>query len=285
MKDKTILITGANAGIGKITARELAKMGARVVMVARSQERGEAALAEIKAASGSDKVDLLLADLSSQTAVRQLAADFRANYDRLDVLINNAGALFLKRELSVDGIEMTFALNHLAYFLLTNLLLDMLEASAPARIINVSSVAHEMSPLDFDDLQSEKGYRGFQVYGKSKLANVLFTHELDRRLNRRLNSNGVTVNALHPGFVGTHFAKNNGRLVRLAMFFINKFALPPEKGAETSIYLASSPEVANISGQYFYQKKAKRSAKFAYDEDAARRLWQISEQMTGLDAS
>ena len=278
MKGKTVLITGANGGIGKMTACNLAKMGAQVVMVARSQERGEAALGNVKAASGSDDVHLLLADLSSQTAVRQLAATFKANYDRLDVLINNAGAIFLKRKLSADGIEMTFALNHISYFLLTNLLLDMLKASSPARIINVSSVAHEMNPLNFDDLQSEKAYRGFQAYGKSKLANLLFTYELDRRLK----GSGITVNALHPGFVGTNFAKNNGRLVRLAMFFINKFALPPEKGAETPVYLAAAPEVAAVSGQYFYQKKTKRSSSASYDEAAAQRLWQISEQMTGL---
>ncbi len=278
MKDKTVLITGANAGIGKMTARELAKMGARVIMVARSRERGEAALADIKAASGSSAVDLLLADLSSQTAIRQLAADFKAKYDRLDVLINNAGALFLQRKLSVDGIEMTFALNHLSYFLLTNLLLDALESSVPARIINVASVAHERADLDFADLQSEKSYRGFPVYGKSKLANVLFTYELARRLN----GSGITVNALHPGFVGTSFAKNNGRIARMVMSLINKFALTPEQGAETSIYLASSPEVAGVSGQYFYKKKAKRSSSNSYDKAAAQRLWQISEQITGL---
>lgn len=280
MKDKIIMVTGANAGIGKVTALALAKMGAQVVMVARDLTRGETAKKEIITASGNNHVDLLLADLSSLTAIRQLVANFKSKYDRLHVLINNAGALFLRRRLSVDGLEMTFALNHMGYFFLTNLLLDVIKSSAPARIINLSSVAHAGARLNFADLQSKKFYRGYRVYGKSKLANLLFTYEL----SRRLNGSGITVNAVHPGFVATNFATNNGRLVRLAMFFINKFALSAEKGAETSIYLASSPEVEGITGRYFVHKQAVNSALASYDEAAAKRLWQISEQLAGLNS-
>ena len=274
------MVTGANAGIGKITAQELARMGAHVVMVARSRERGEAALAEIKSATGSSQIDLLLADLSSQESIRQLATDFQARYDKLHVLVNNAGAVFLKRQESADGLEMTFALNHLGYFLLTNLLLDMIKASAPARIVNVSSMAHQQGQIDFADLQNQKSYQGFQVYSQSKLANLLFTYELARRLE----GSGVTVNALHPGFVASNFAKNNGFIARLAMNLAKllRIAQTTDKGAETSIYLASSPEAALVSGKYFDEKKAIRSSHASYNEADARQLWQVSEQLTGL---
>lgn len=278
MKDKLVLVTGANAGIGRITAQELAKMGAHVVMAARSKERGEAALADIRRASGSGKVDLLLADLSVQAEVRQLAAEFRERYGRLDVLVNNAGALILTRQESGDGIELTFALNHLAYFLLTNLLLDLLKVSAPARIVNVSSAAHYRTELDFDDLENEETYSGMNVYSQSKLANVYFTYELARRLE----GTGVTATCLHPGFVASNFAKNNGWLAKLGMLVMRPFALTPEKGAETSIYLASSADVEGISGEYFDKKKSVRSSTVSYDEAAARRLWEISKQMTGV---
>lgn len=274
-----MLVTGANAGIGKVTARELAKMGATVVMVARSRERGTAALAEVKAASGNNRVDLLLADLSSQASIRQLADDFRAKYDHLHVLVNNAGAYFMKRQETVDGLEMTFALNHLGYFMLTLLLLDMLKASAPARIVNVTSGAHFGGRLNFDDLQAKKRYAGFPVYGASKLANVLFTYELARRLE----GTGVTANCLHPGFVASNFAHNNGFLAQLGMKALRPFALSVEQGAETSIYLASSPEVEGVTGKYFTKKKAVKSSAQSYDVETARHLWQASADLTGLN--
>lgn len=282
MEGKVVMVTGANAGIGKVTARELAKMGAHVVMVARSRERGEAAQAEIKAASNNPNVDLLLADLSVQEEIRELAQTFHEKYDRLDVLVNNAGAVFTNRRETADGLEMTFALNHLGYFLLTNLLLDVIKQSAPARIINVSSDAHRGAKLDFDDLQSEDGYSGFGVYSKSKLANVYFTHELARRLE----GTGVTVNAVHPGFVDTNFGKNNNGLVTAFFKIIGKiFAKSPEEGAATSIYLASSPAVADVTGQYFSDKKPVKSSDVSYDKEIARRLWEVSAELTGLQVT
>jgi NAD(P)-dependent dehydrogenase (short-subunit alcohol dehydrogenase family) len=271
------LVTGANSGLGKITARELAKMGATVIMVARSQARGEAALAEVKQASGSDSVHLMLADLSSLDATRKLAEQFKAEYGRLDIFVNNAGAIFKDRQLSVDGYEMTFALNHLNYFLLTNLLLDTLKASAPARIVNVASGAHMGGSLNFNDLMMAKKYRSFPAYSQSKLANVLFTYELARRLE----GSGVTVNALHPGGVATGFGSGEG-IMGWLFKLLRPFLLTPEQGAETQIYLASSPEVAGITGKYFAKKKPVQSSKESYDTAVAQRLWQISEELTGL---
>lgn len=275
--DKVCLITGANSGLGKVTARELAKMGATVAMVARSQARGEAALAEVQQASGSNKVHLMLADLSSLASTRQLAEEFKAQYGRLDVLVNNAGAIFKDRQVSVDGYEMTFALNHLSYFLLTNLLLDLLKASAPARIVNVSSGAHMGGRINFDDLMLEKKYRSFAAYSQSKLANVLFTYELARHLE----GSGVTANALHPGGVATGFGSGTG-FMGWVFKLIRPFLLTPEQGAETQIYLASSPEVADISGKYFDKKKPVKSSQISYDTAVAQRLWQISKELTGL---
>lgn len=277
MHGKVCLVTGANAGLGKVTALELAKMGATVIMVARSQARGQAALAEVQQASGSSQVHLMLADLSSLASTRQLAEQFQAQYNRLDVLVNNAGAIFNDRQLSVDGYEMTFALNHLSYFLLTNLLLDLLKASAPARIVNVSSGAHMGGNIDFDDLMLEKKYRSFAAYSQSKLANVLFTYELARRLA----GSGVTANALHPGGVGTQFGAGEG-MMGWVFRLLRPFLLTPEQGAETQIYLASSPEVADVTGQYFDKKKAVPSSKVSYDTAVAQKLWQISEELTGL---
>ena len=277
MQDKVCLVTGANAGLGKVTALELARMGATVIMVARSQARGEAALAEVRQAGGSDKVQLLLADLSSIASVRQLAATVQASYDRLDVLVNNAGAVFNDRQVSVDGYEMTFALNHLSYFLLTNLLLELLKSSAPARIVSVSSGAHTGAQIHFDDIMLAKKYRSFDAYGQSKLANILFTYQLARRLE----GSGVTANALHPGGVATEFAAGEG-LMGTIFKLLRPFLLTPEQGAQTQIYLASSPEVAGVSGQYFAKKKPVNSSKISYDTAVAQRLWQLSAERTGL---
>lgn len=277
MQEKICLVTGANAGLGKVTARELAKMGATVIMVARSQARGEAALADVRQASGSDQVQLLLADLSSMAAIRELAATVQANYGRLDVLVNNAGAIFNDRQVSVDGYEMTFALNHLSYFLLTNLLLDLLKASAPARIVSVASGAHVGAKIHFDDIMLAKKYRSFEAYGQSKLANIMFTYELARRLA----GSGVTANALHPGGVATQFAIGQG-LMGIIFRLIRPFLLTPEQGAQTQIYLASAPEVEGVSGQYFAKKKPVQSSKISYDTAVAQHLWQLSEELTGL---
>ncbi len=277
MKGKICLVTGANSGIGKVTALELARAGATVVMVARNKAKGEEALAEVRRASGSNTVELMLADLSSQKSIRSLAEQFKAKYDRLDVLVNNAGAILSNRELSVDGYEMTFALNHLGYFLLTNLLLDRLKAGAPSRVVNVSSAAHRMGHIHFDDLQLERGYSAWKAYGQSKLANVLFTVELARRLE----GTGVTANSLHPGFVRSNF--NTGTAVnRLVMKLVSPFAISVEKGAETSVYLATSPEVEGVTGKYFAKKQVARTSAEANDPAVARRLWEVSEKLTGL---
>ncbi len=281
MAGKICMVTGANSGIGKVTATALAAKGATVVMVCRSRERGEAAQQEVIAQSGNDQVDLLLADLSSMASTRAMVDGFKARYDHLHVLVNNAGALFPTRQESVDGLEMTFALNHMGYFLPTVLLLDLLKASAPSRIVNVSSDAHRAGRVDFDDLQNEEKYRSFPVYSESKLENVLFTKELARRLE----GTGVTVNALHPGFVRTNFGTNgagNGLLNAAVRLITKLIAITPEKGAQTSIYLATSPEVEGISGAYFSNKKAVSPASQAKDAEAAQRLWAESERLAGL---
>ena len=279
MHGKICLVTGATSGIGKATAQALAQMGATVVMVGRNATKTTQLVEEIRAASGNPNVDSLLADLSSQQDIRRLAAEFRNQYSHLHVLLNNAGATFTTRQLSVNGIEMTFALNHLAYFLLTNLLLDILKASAPARIINVSSDAHSGGKIDFDNLQGERSYSGFGPYGNSKLANILFTTELARRLQ----GTGVTVNALHPGLTSTGFGKNNpGLLMKIMGAVIPLIARSPEKGAETSIYLASSPEVQSITGKYFVNRKVTQPAPQAADQAVARKLWDASAEMAHL---
>ncbi len=278
MLAKNCLITGATSGIGLVTATELARQGAGVVLIGRNPQRCQVAVDDIRRQTGNDQVDYIVADLSSLEQIRRAASEFVARYPRLDVLVNNAGAFFWKRQESVDGIEMTLALNHLSYFLLTNLLLDVIKASAPARIINVSSDAHRGGSINFDDLQSRRRYAGFRVYAQSKLANVLFTYELARRLK----GSDVTCNALHPGFVATNFAKNNGFLFRLFMPLAQLGALSPEEGARTSIYLASSPEVEGVSGKYFVREQAVPSAPLSYDEQIARRLWDVSLELTQM---
>lgn len=278
MKDKVCMITGATSGIGLVTAQELARMGAEIVIVGRNPQKGKKTVAAIKEATGNPHVELMLADLSEQAQIHKLVADFKQRYDRLDVLVNNAGAMFFRREISRDGFEMTFAVNHLNYFLLTNLLLDVLKASAPARIVNIASKSHEDKLLDFDDLQYEKKYRGMHAYGKSKLGNIYFTYELAQRLE----GSKVTVNALHPGLVATNIGANNSWIVKVFLPLMGLFALKPQDGARTSIYLASSPEVEGVSGKYFVECKEVPSSPQSYDKDAARRLWQMSAEMTGL---
>lgn len=280
MKGKICIVTGATAGIGKHTAMELARKGAAVVVVGRNDHKCVQTIAEIREISGNPEIDYLVADLSSQTDVRRMVSEFREKYHRLDVLVNNAGAAFIKRQLSIDGIEKTFALNHLSYFLITNMLLDMLISSAPSRIVNVSSGNHFGKRLDFDDLQLQKGYNPLKAYGRTKLANIYFTYELDRRLK----GTGVSVTALNPGRVATNIWKNVGPVIGpLVAWLMTRNAQTPEEGARGAIYLASSPEVEGVSGKYFRKVVEMESDPVTYDPDIAKRLWGISEMMTGLD--
>jgi retinol dehydrogenase 14 len=278
MGGKVVLITGGTSGIGKAVATALAAMGAEVVVTGRSRERGEAAVEEIRRASGKEGVSLALADLTVQAEVRTLAEEFGRSHDRLDVLINNAGAVFSKRVETADGLERTLALNHLAPFLLTNLLLGLIKDSAPSRIITVSSEARRGAEIDFDDLQSERKYRGFPVYGKSKLANILFTYELAERLR----GTGVTANCVHPGAVSTNFGMNNGGVMVLLFRALKPFMRTPEQGADTLIYLASSPEVEGVSGRYFGDRKVISSSEEPHGVSAQKRLWEASEELTNL---
>jgi NAD(P)-dependent dehydrogenase (short-subunit alcohol dehydrogenase family) len=280
MQGKVCMVTGANSGIGKATALGLAQMEASVVMVCRDHPRGEAAQSEIKAKSGNNAVDLLLADLSSQQSIRQLVENFKQRYTQLHVLINNAGVYMLTRRATVDGLEMTFAVNYLSPFLLTNLLLDVLKASAPARIVSVSSGAHEAGYIKMDDLQAEKRYRPMRAYGQSKLALVLFTYELARRLE----GTGVTANCLHPGFVATNIGQGGLGLIgrTVAKFIVALLGISPEEGAKTSIYLASSPDVEGVTGKYFVKSTPKESALISYDESLQRQLWEESAKLVNL---
>ena len=280
MQGKICIVTGANSGIGKATALGLAQMGATIVTVCRNQVKGEEAQNEIKEKSGNDAVDLMLADLSSQASIRQLAENFQQHYQQLHVLINNAGGVNLSRRETVDGLEMTFAVNYLAPFLLTNLLLDKLKASAPARIVNVSSESHQSGYIKMDDLELEKGYRLMRAYGQSKLALVLFTYELARRLQGA----GVTANCLHPGFVATNIGQNGvgsvGRSIVKLIF--SRLGISPEEGAKTSIYLASSPEIEGVTGKYFVKSIPVRSAPISYDKTLQRQLWEESAKLVNL---
>ncbi len=280
---KVCLVTGATSGMGKVTARALAQMGATVIVVGRNPEKCATTVNQIKQETGNSAVEFMVADLSSQAEIRQLAQRFKGQHQHLHVLVNNAGAWINKRQESVDGIEMTFALNHLGCFLLTNLLLDVLKASAPARIINVSSHGHAKGRMDFDDLQLQQSYGGMQAYRQSKLANVLFTYELARRLE----GTGVIANAVNPGLVATRFGFNNlgfipDRFIDPLIRLYGLLGTTAEQGAQTSIYLATSPEVEGISGKYFEKRKAVPSSQASYDEQAARRLWKISAEMAGL---
>ncbi|MEE9215888.1 MAG: SDR family oxidoreductase [Anaerolineales bacterium] len=276
---KTALVTGATSGIGFYTALGLARDGAEVVIGARNEMRGRKAVEAIRSLNDTSKIDYLVADLSSMAGVREFAKATLDRKSRLDILVNNVGGFFLSREISDDGYEMTFALNHLSYFLLTELLKDRLIESAPARIVNVSSVAHRNSRINFEDLQSTRRYWGMTAYGQSKLANVLFTYELARRLL----DTGVTANALHPGLVRTGLSTKH--IFRLLIPFVwlgLRMGMSPEGGAKTSLLLASSPELEGVTGKYYSTEKEVRSSRRSYDKAAAERLWDLSEELTGL---
>jgi len=269
-----ILITGGTNGIGLAAAQMLAARGANVAIVGRNEGRTQAAAARIRAvAAAGVAVGTFIADLSSQAAVRKLAAEVRSRYPRLDVLVNNAGAMYTTRQLTADGIEQTWAVNHLAPFLLTTLLLDRLEASAPARIVTTASDAHRGAQLPFEDLNAEHSYRGFGRYGQTKLANILFTLELARRLE----GSGVTANCFHPGLVASGFNRNNGLLMSLAMTVLAPVSRSSEKGAETLVWLATSPQVAQTSGAYFVDERPATPSPAGQDREAAQRLWDVSE--------
>jgi NAD(P)-dependent dehydrogenase (short-subunit alcohol dehydrogenase family) len=281
MQGKVCLITGANSGIGKATALGLAQLGATVVMVCRNRARGEEAQREMKVKSGNDAVDLLIADLSSQQSIRQLADTFRQHYPHLHVLINNAGAGFTQRQESVDGVEMTFAVNYLAPFLLTNLLLDVLKNSAPARIMNVDSDNHRFVRLDMQDLQLKRRYGFLRSYGRSKLALLLFTYELARQLQ----GTGITVNALEPDPTSTSFGQKGAHpAARMLLKVVSSLFRSPEKGVQTSIYLASSPEVETITGKYFVKSAQRGSSALSYNEELQRQLWEESARLVKLPA-
>ncbi|MHB0967829.1 MAG: SDR family oxidoreductase [Bellilinea sp.] len=282
MNGKVCMVTGATSGMGEMTARRLAELGATVILVGRNRERGDETLRRIMAATGNTAVELMLADLSSQAQIRQLVQQFKSRYQHLHVLVNNAGAWITTRQESIDGIEMTFALNHLGYFSLTNLLLDTLKASAPARIINVSSYGHKRTQMNFDNLQAKQRYDGLQAYRQSKLANILFTYELARRLA----GTGVTVNAVNPGLVATRFGFNNfgfipAWIVNLLTRVYGLVGTNAEQGAQTSIYLATSSNVEGVTGKYFEKQTAVPSSEESNDPAVASRLWQVSIAMTG----
>jgi NAD(P)-dependent dehydrogenase (short-subunit alcohol dehydrogenase family) len=277
MNGKTVLVTGATNGIGLVTARELSRMGAEVIIVSRKADKC-AAVSEAISTETNNPVEFIAEDLSTLAGIKQAAAGFKQHHTPLHILVNNAGGFFNKRLETPDGLEMTFALNHLSYFLLTNLLLDVLKASAPARVVNVASGMHMGARLDFDNLQGEKRYAGFRSYGQSKLANILFTYELARRLEKT----GVTVNALHPGYVDTGLSLNNGFFFRVfARLSARLFGRKPEEGAQTSIYLAASPEVEGVTGKYFANCKTVDSSPETYDRATAEKLWQVSLELTG----
>ena len=275
MKGKTVVMTGATSGIGEVAALALAGLGARIVFIARDEARARATLRKIEAKAPGSSHRMHLADLSSMGETRKAGAAIAASEPRIDVLINNAGAMFADRRVTPEGLELTFALNHMAYFVLTEALREKLIASAPARIVSTSSTAHEGASLDFSDLQSARGYGGFKVYGRSKLANILFTRELARRLA----GTGVTANCLHPGFVATRFGHSAGGWTGRLVPFLQAFAISPEKGADTIVHLASSPEVADVTGGYFVKRKVVEPSAAARDDSAARRLWEASEAL------
>jgi NAD(P)-dependent dehydrogenase (short-subunit alcohol dehydrogenase family) len=278
---KRVVITGATSGIGLAAAQALAALGAKLTIVARNEAKASHAAARIQAAGRGAPADVLLADLASQASVRRLGAEVLDRYRRVDVLVNNAGAVYSRRRLTEDGVELTWAVNHLAPFLLTTLLLDRLTHSAAARIVTTASDAHKGAHIPFDDLDAERAYRGFRRYGETKLANILFTAELARRLE----GTGVTATCFHPGVVASGFNRNNGPLMRAAMTLVGSFARSPAKGAETLVWLVDSPEVAGESGGYFVDQRRAVPSRAAQDVAAARRLWLISEDQTSTGAT
>jgi NAD(P)-dependent dehydrogenase (short-subunit alcohol dehydrogenase family) len=278
MKGKTVVITGATSGIGQVAAERLAGMGARIVLVARSKERGAAALQRLHGVAPGVGHAIHYADLSLLSEMKRVAAEIAASEPRIDVLVNNAGAVFAKREVTGDGLERTFATNHMAYFVLTNGLLNRLRGSAPSRIVNTASDAHKGKELDFDDLQSARKYQAFKVYGRSKLCNILYT----RALAKRLAGSHVTANSLHPGFVATRFGDQSGGLLSGAIRFAKVFAIPVEKGAETIVYLASSPGVEEASGGYYHKCRAATPTAAASNDASAERLWTETARLAGL---
>jgi NAD(P)-dependent dehydrogenase (short-subunit alcohol dehydrogenase family) len=280
MQAKTVVITGATSGIGEVAACTLAQQGARIVLIARDRSRGEQTLKRLEAVAPGRNHVVHYANLSRLAEMKRAAEAIAGSEARIDVLINNAGALFATRQLTGDALEMTFATNHIAYFVVTNLLIERLKATPGARIVSTASDAHRRAKLDFDDLQSEKGYSGSGMYGRSKLMNILFTRELARRLE----GTGVTANCLHPGFVATRFGDASGGLTSLVLRGAKKFALTPEEGAKTIIYLASSPEVGGITGKYFYKCKQVMPTTEAQNDADARRLWDISAELSGVGA-
>ncbi|HXW95625.1 MAG TPA: SDR family oxidoreductase [Nitrososphaerales archaeon] len=278
MAQRICMVTGASSGIGKETSRKLAELGATVVMASRNQKRGVRAISEIKGANNNAQVELMLADFASLDSVRALVKEFLEKHDSLHVLVNNAGGVRVTRSVTSDGFETTFQVDYLSHFLLTNLLLEVLKKSAPSRIINVSSASHYRGHMNFDDLQLKKGYGVMKAYSQAKLAQVLFTYEL----SRRLEGTGVTVNSLHPGAVATNLWKGSlgpfsflGNISRL-------FLISPEKGAEAPVYLTSSSEVEGVTGKYYDRMREKQSSAESHDQAAARKLWDESERMTGL---
>ncbi len=279
MTGKTVLITGGTGGIGRAAAIGLASMGARVGITGRDRSRAERAAAAIARESGNPAMDVFVADMSSQTEVWRLAGKVLSAYPRLDVLLNNVGGFWAHRHVTADGLEHTFALNHLAPFLLTSLLLERLMASAPARVVTVSSGAQAQGKIDFDDLMGERKYSGQRAYSQSKLANVMFTYELARRLE----GTGVTATVLHPGVTNTAFsAEDPARAMAPIVAVLRPFMRSPERGADTAVYLASSPEVEGVTGRYFANRKAKNSHKSSYDTATTARLWQVSADLVGL---
>jgi NAD(P)-dependent dehydrogenase (short-subunit alcohol dehydrogenase family) len=280
MAGRICVVTGATRGIGRAAAEGLARRGATVVLIARRGDEGANAAQEIGTRSPVPPV-VVAADLSSQQSIRRAAAELGRLFPRLHVLINNAGVFTRRREVTVDGLELQFAVNHLAYFLLTNLLLDKLRASSPARIINVASAAHAGAQIHFEDLQGQRSYQGSRAYSQSKLANILFTYELARRLT----GSGITANCLHPGVIGTRLLADYMGVPLAGRALASTFGAKPERGAETIIYLATSPEAADITGKYFEDKKPVRSSRESYDEATARRLWEVSAGMTGLTSA
>ncbi|TFF91581.1 SDR family oxidoreductase [Candidatus Thorarchaeota archaeon] len=281
MEGRVTIVTGSNSGIGRETALGLAQMGATVVMAVRNREAGEKARREIIEESGNENIEILVADLSSMTEVKQLASEFKQNHDKLHVLVNNAGAIISKRTVTVDGFELTFALNHLAPVLLIHELLDVLAEGAPSRVVNVSSGAHAFGKIDFENLQNEK-YSSMRAYGSAKLMNIMATYTL----SKKLEGSGITVNVLHPGFVRTNFGKKDaGFGQRAVLRLAGIFAKTPAEGAETSIYLASSPEVDGVSGKYFADSKMKKSSKISYNEEIQEKLWAETLDLLGLEDS